>query len=561
MIIQQSYDFPETLPLDRTPWKYFHHASEEERKRQSAWQTHLRTRPGMELTLEGTVFLSEQATVSSGTLSMGNESYIGAEAQVGGQITIGSHCTVNAGAVVRGEVTLGDGVRIASGAQILGFNHGTQDLTKPIYQQPVSSIGITLGDDIWVGANAVILDGVTIGSHAIVGAGAIVTKDVPEWAVVGGNPARILKDRRTPRYTSTSSRADTWSAFQHRVENDIPDLLTYYLDPETGTPRDIPGEQERMRPWCDMVEIAATVGAEIPGWSREALIETIRGFQDPETGLVPGPYGEKTDWEMEGGVNANRLEDRHSAYGVMSAGYALECLGSHLAHPVQVADDLRHADLHQHLNRLQWTERAWGAGAWVDHYASAMAFNALYHGGDTDLSDLFGWLNLHIDPITGTWGRPSSAEGMLQPVNGFYRLTRGSYAQWGIPLPCPERTIDTVLTHACDQRHVSPGNANACYILDIIHPLWLCLRQTRYRRKDCETHAAYWLQDTALRWRKGQGLSFHTAEGSPQRLQGTEMWLSIAWLCADLLGLDTRTGYQPRGVHRPEPIVTGQHPV
>ncbi len=556
-----TYEFPENLPVDRTPWKYFDHATEEERKRQEAWKTHLQTRPGIELVLQGTAFLSEQATLSNGTLILGDQSYIGAEAQVGGQVRIGAHCSVNAGAVVRGVVTIGDGVRIASGAQILGFNHETQDLTKPIYQQPVSSVGITLGDDIWVGANAVIVDGVTIGSHAIIGAGAIVTKDVPDWAVVGGSPARIIKDRRTPQALPPSEIAEAWKGFQHRVEDDIPHLLAYYLDPETGTPRDIPGEEERMRPWNDMVEIAATVEAEIPGWSRDVLIKKIQSFQDPETGLVPGPYGEKTDWEVDQGINANRLEDRHSAYGVMSAGYALECLGSHLAHPVHVARDLRHADLHQHLNRLSWGEHAWGAGAWVDHYSSALAFNARYHHGETDLSDLFGWLNLHIDPVTGMWGRPSAEQGMLQPVNGFYRLTRGSYAQWGIPLPCPERAIDTVLAHACDQRHMNPSRVNACYILDIIHPLWLCLQQTRYRRKDCETHAAYWLQDTVQRWKDRKGLSFHTAEGSPTRLQGTEMWLSIAWLCADLLGLDTQCGYRPRGVHRPEPIVRGIRPV
>jgi hypothetical protein len=132
---------------------------------------------------------------------------------------------------------------------------------------------------------------------------------------------------------------------------------------------------------------------------------------------------------------------------VMAAGYALECFGSNLLYPIQVAQDLRHEALQAHLASLTWADRAWGAGAWVDHYATALAFDRQYHGWTDSPADLFGWLNLHADPATGMWGRWRDSDGWLQPVNGFYRLTRGSYAQWGVPLPYPERSIDTVLAH------------------------------------------------------------------------------------------------------------------
>src|SRR3546814_10009863 len=49
------------------------------------------------------------------------------------------------------------------------------------------------------------------------------------------------------------------------------------------------------------------------------------------------------------------------------------------------------------------------------------------------------------DLATGLWGSPTTAEGLLQPVNGFYRLTRGTYAQFGLPVPNAERAIDSVL--------------------------------------------------------------------------------------------------------------------
>ena len=54
---------------------------------------------------------------------------------------------------------------------------------------------VRIGDDVWIGMRVTILPGVTVGSHCIIGAGAVVTKDVPDYAIVGGNPARILRTR------------------------------------------------------------------------------------------------------------------------------------------------------------------------------------------------------------------------------------------------------------------------------------------------------------------------------------------------------------------------------
>ena len=54
---------------------------------------------------------------------------------------------------------------------------------------------VIIGDDVWIGGRVIILPGVTIGSHSIIAAGAVVTKDVPEWAIVGGTPAKVLKFR------------------------------------------------------------------------------------------------------------------------------------------------------------------------------------------------------------------------------------------------------------------------------------------------------------------------------------------------------------------------------
>jgi acetyltransferase-like isoleucine patch superfamily enzyme len=78
---------------------------------------------------------------------------------------------------------------------LYAFDHGL-DPDRDIRDQPVTSRGIVVGEDVWIGANAGVTDGVAVGDHAVVAMGAVVTKDVPAWAMVGGVPARVLGDRR-----------------------------------------------------------------------------------------------------------------------------------------------------------------------------------------------------------------------------------------------------------------------------------------------------------------------------------------------------------------------------
>src|SRR5690606_30634251 len=161
------------------------------------------------------------------------------------------------------------------------------------------------------------------------------------------------------------------------------------------------------------------------------------------------------------------------------------------------------------------------------------------------------------DPDTGMWG--AAKDGLLHMVNGFYRASRGTFAQFGVPLSYPERVIDTVLRHARDPRYVRPERQNACNILDIAHPLWLT-RHAGYRAEEVTALAGSLLSDALGHWTDGQGFGFqapHPATtglaATTPGLQGTEMWLAIVWLLADLAGVADALGYRPRGVHRPEP--------
>jgi len=109
--------------------------------------------------------------------------------------TAGDNVSINLGSHVFGNVTLGNHVMIAPNVVIAGGSHGTELNGTPMLLQPSSSKGVTIGDDVWIGANAVILDGVTLGNGVIVGAGAVVTKSVDENMVVAGNPASVIRHR------------------------------------------------------------------------------------------------------------------------------------------------------------------------------------------------------------------------------------------------------------------------------------------------------------------------------------------------------------------------------
>lgn len=110
-----------------------------------------------------------------------------------GDVVIGHHTRIGLHNTVIGPVTIGNHVNLAQGITVTALNHNFSDTSKRIDQQGVSTTPVTLGDDIWIGANAVILPGVTIGNHSVVAAGAVVTKDIPPYTLVGGVPARIIK--------------------------------------------------------------------------------------------------------------------------------------------------------------------------------------------------------------------------------------------------------------------------------------------------------------------------------------------------------------------------------
>lgn len=138
---------------------------------------------------------------------LGDNSYIAADCVLHGPITLGQGVSINHHISMDGGskgIIIGDNTRIAAYSYAYAFNHG-MDGERLISDQPVSSKGIQIGCDVWIGANTGIVDGVTIGDHAVVGMGSIVTKSVAAYAKIAGNPAAPIGTRAAREETDRGS--------------------------------------------------------------------------------------------------------------------------------------------------------------------------------------------------------------------------------------------------------------------------------------------------------------------------------------------------------------------
>jgi len=110
-----------------------------------------------------------------------------------GDIVIGNYTRIGLNNTLIGPVAIGNKVNLAQNVAISGLNHNFEDIDKLIAEQGISTKQITIEDNVWIGANSVVLPGIRIGKHVVVGAGSVVTRDVPPYRVVVGNPARVVK--------------------------------------------------------------------------------------------------------------------------------------------------------------------------------------------------------------------------------------------------------------------------------------------------------------------------------------------------------------------------------
>jgi acetyltransferase-like isoleucine patch superfamily enzyme len=112
-------------------------------------------------------------------------------------ITAGKRVAINVNTYLdgRGGITIGDHVLIGPNCVIASCEHSYKDMRVPIFEQPVKYAPITIGNDVWIGANVFIKCGVKVGDGSVIAAGSVVTTDVPPFSVFGGVPGKVIKYR------------------------------------------------------------------------------------------------------------------------------------------------------------------------------------------------------------------------------------------------------------------------------------------------------------------------------------------------------------------------------
>jgi len=117
------------------------------------------------------------------------------EVRIGAKTVLGQECTVSAFQ----RVEIGRECILADRVMLIDFDHGVVDVERPVRLQGIYKRDVRVGHNVWIGYGACVLRGVDVGDNAILGTSAVVTRDVPENAVVAGVPARVIRMRETPR--------------------------------------------------------------------------------------------------------------------------------------------------------------------------------------------------------------------------------------------------------------------------------------------------------------------------------------------------------------------------
>lgn len=169
-----------------------------------AW---LKLRYGKRLQTDGPCFICPGVKLEIGkdaVLRMGRWSWIGhgtkirvheGEVSIGSKSVMGQECTISC----YQHVSIGRECIIADRVMLIDFDHGVVEVERPIRLQGIYKRDVKVGSNVWIGYGACVLRGVSVGHNSIVGTNSVVTKDVPENAVMGGVPAKLIRMREAPK--------------------------------------------------------------------------------------------------------------------------------------------------------------------------------------------------------------------------------------------------------------------------------------------------------------------------------------------------------------------------
>jgi len=168
----------------------------------------LKLRFGSRLQTDGPCFICAGVKLEIGphaVLRLGRWSWIGhgckirvheGEVSIGAKTVMGQECTISA----YQHVAIGRECIVADRVMLIDFDHGVVEVERPIRLQGIYKRDVDVGSNVWIGYGACVLRGVAVGDNCVIGTNAVVTKDVPDNAIVGGVPARVLRMREAPRH-------------------------------------------------------------------------------------------------------------------------------------------------------------------------------------------------------------------------------------------------------------------------------------------------------------------------------------------------------------------------
>lgn len=127
-----------------------------------------------------------------------------------GDLTIGDYTRIGLHNTIIGPAKIGSYVNLAQNITITGLNHNFKDINERIDQQGVNTKEVIIEDDVWIGANCVILPGVKVGKHCVVAAGSVVSHSIPPYSICAGVPARVIKSYNfsTSKWEKTTNDKD-----------------------------------------------------------------------------------------------------------------------------------------------------------------------------------------------------------------------------------------------------------------------------------------------------------------------------------------------------------------
>lgn len=184
----------------------------------------------MKSLVSGNVILDKSARIEKG---------VAIQASNNSRISIGKYTSINGPNTFIGssinDIQIGNFTSIASGVKIIEYNHSIENLSTSRLLKLIegdqkidywSKGEITIGSDVWIGFNSIILSGVTIGNGAIIAAGSIVTKDVPAYSIVGGNPSKLISYRFSEDIISELENLKWWNQSPNELKKIPKNYLT-----------------------------------------------------------------------------------------------------------------------------------------------------------------------------------------------------------------------------------------------------------------------------------------------------------------------------------------------